>query len=164
MTNAHVALTILLCLTMGCSSSDARPKTTVSIHGADFFINNEITLKGRSVDGVSLEGLLPNARMVQGIFDDLNSETRHLWKHPDTGEWIRDRNTYEFIAAMPAQQPVPEPPPDAGKTLSAWVYPGTDGNPETYWAIDDNVKTATFEVDMEGPVDVNTWFNSGSPC
>lgn len=30
-----------------------------------------------------------------------------------------------------------------------------DGNPETYWAIDDSLSAATFEVDMEGPVDVH---------
>ena len=31
-----------------------------------------------------------------------------------------------------------------------------DGDPATYWAVNDNVKTATLEVDMEGPVDLNT--------
>ncbi|MCX6138907.1 MAG: hypothetical protein NTV54_15625 [Ignavibacteriales bacterium] len=76
-------------------------KTIVTIKGDDFFINGEITLKGRTLDGISLEGLLPNSRMVQGIFDDLNPETRHLWKYPDTGEWNADRNTDEFVAAMP---------------------------------------------------------------
>jgi hypothetical protein len=30
-----------------------------------------------------------------------------------------------------------------------------DGNPQTYWAINDGKTTATFELDMEGPVDVN---------
>lgn len=49
-----------------------------------------------------LEGLLPNSRMVQGIFDDLNPETRPNWKYPDTGVWDADRNTNEFIAAMPS--------------------------------------------------------------
>jgi hypothetical protein len=39
--------------------------------------------------------------MVQGIFDDLNPETRSLWKYPDTGEWSAERNTTEFVAAMP---------------------------------------------------------------
>ena len=76
-------------------------KTVLTIKGGDFFINGEITLKGRSLEGISLEGLLPNSRMVQGIFDDLNPETRSLWKYPDTGEWDADCNTNEFIAAMP---------------------------------------------------------------
>ncbi len=101
MINVRVAVTILLCVIMGYSTPESRSKTTVAVKGEDFFINDEITLKGRSLDGVSLEGLLPNARMVQGIFDDLNPETRHLWKYPDTGEWNPDRNTDDFIAAMP---------------------------------------------------------------
>ena len=77
------------------------PHTRVSIKGEKFFIQNHITLKGCSVEGVSIEGLLPNARMVQGIFDDLNPETRKLWKYPDTGIWDPDRNTNEFVAAIP---------------------------------------------------------------
>ena len=75
-------------------------KTIVAIHGDNFYINNQITLKGVSYDGVSLEGLLPNSRMVQGIFDDLNPETQHLWKYPDTDVWNPDRNTNEFVDAM----------------------------------------------------------------
>jgi hypothetical protein len=30
-----------------------------------------------------------------------------------------------------------------------------DGIPKTYWATNDNITTATFELDMENPVDVN---------
>ena len=92
---------ILLSLVLGHALSCAQPKTVVTIKGEDFFINGEITMKGRTLDGVSLEGLLPNSRMVQGIFDDLNPETRPLWKYPDTGEWDANRNTDEFVAAMP---------------------------------------------------------------
>jgi len=29
-----------------------------------------------------------------------------------------------------------------------------DGNPDTYWAVGDSVSRATFEVDMEGPLEV----------
>ncbi len=99
--SAHTRLFVLACLVSGYSGSGSQPKTIVTINGKDFFINGEITLKGRTLDGISLEGLLPNSRMVQGIFDDLNPETRHLWKYPDTGEWDADRNTDEFIVAMP---------------------------------------------------------------
>jgi hypothetical protein len=42
-----------------------------------------------------------NSRMVQGIFDDLNPETRSKWAYPDTGKWDPERNTREFLAAMP---------------------------------------------------------------
>lgn len=76
-------------------------KTTVSIKGEDFYINKVITLKGKTYNGMRLEGLLPNARMVQGIFDDYNPDTRHHWVYPDTKQWDPDRNTTEFIAAMP---------------------------------------------------------------
>ena len=76
-------------------------KTTVSIKGEDFYINNTITLRGKTYEGMRLEGLLPNARMVQGIFDDYNPETQNLWAYPDNKKWDADRNTNEFIAAMP---------------------------------------------------------------
>jgi hypothetical protein len=39
--------------------------------------------------------------MVQGIFDDLNPETRSRWAYPDTKLWDPERNTREFLAAMP---------------------------------------------------------------
>jgi hypothetical protein len=76
-------------------------QTLVEIKGEKFFINGEPTYKGRVWNGCSIEGLLLNARMVQGVFDDLNPETRRLWKYPDTGVWDPDRNTNEFVAAMP---------------------------------------------------------------
>jgi len=77
-------------------------KTVVSISGEKFLINDVPTFKEKSWKGSRLEGLLPNSRMVQGIFDDLNQETRDLWKYPDTKTWDADRNTNEFIKAMPA--------------------------------------------------------------
>jgi hypothetical protein len=92
----------IFCLATNClSKTDHQPRTVVTIQEENFYINGEITLKGRSLGAISLEGLLPNSRMVQGIFDDLNPETRQLWKYPDTGTWDADRNTNEFIAAMP---------------------------------------------------------------
>lgn len=42
-----------------------------------------------------------NARLVQGIFDDRNPETASRWAYPDTGRWDAERNTREFLAAMP---------------------------------------------------------------
>ncbi len=51
--------------------------------------------------GMKIEGLLMNARLVQGIFDDSNPETVGRWAYPDTGKWDPDRNTREFVAAMP---------------------------------------------------------------
>jgi hypothetical protein len=75
--------------------------TEVSIEGEQFFVNGEPTYKGRIWNGHRIEGLLMNSRMVQGIYDDLNPETRDMWAYPDTGVWDADRNTAEFIAAMP---------------------------------------------------------------
>jgi hypothetical protein len=75
-------------------------RTMISIRGSDFLINGTPTYEGHSYNGVSLEGLLLNARMVQAIFDDLNPETRRLWDYPD-GQWDAERNTREFASAMP---------------------------------------------------------------
>jgi len=79
----------------------ASRRTEVSIEGPSFRINGRPTYPGRSFRGMKIEGLLLNSRMVQGIFDDLNPETRPRWNYPDTGKWDPDRNTAEFIAAMP---------------------------------------------------------------
>lgn len=75
-------------------------KTTVSIDGNRFCINGTPTYPGRRYGGHTVEGLLLNSRMVQGVFDDLNAETRGMWDYPD-GPWDPDRNTDEFLAAMP---------------------------------------------------------------
>ena len=42
-----------------------------------------------------------NSRMIQGIFDDRNPDTVTRWAYPDTGKWDAERNTREFIEAMP---------------------------------------------------------------
>lgn len=83
------------------AASLSSPKTTVSIRGEQFFINEQPTYPGRTWKGKRIEGLLLNARMVQGIFDDLNPETASRWAYPDTGRWDPERNTREFLAAMP---------------------------------------------------------------
>lgn len=77
-------------------------QTTVSIQQDGFLINGRPTYEGRSWQGQRVEGLLFNTRMVQGIFDDLNPETVQRWAYPDTGGWDAQRNTAEFIDAMPA--------------------------------------------------------------
>jgi hypothetical protein len=76
-------------------------KTEVSIVGDAFRIDGRPTYEGRTWQGHKIEGLLLNSRMVQGIFDDLNPETVKLWAYPDTGRWDAERNTREFVAAMP---------------------------------------------------------------
>ena len=74
--------------------------TTVSIRGDNFLIDGKPTLKGVVWRGYKLEGLLPNSRMVQGVFDDLNPNTRARWAYANTRAWDAARNTREFVAAM----------------------------------------------------------------
>jgi hypothetical protein len=75
-------------------------RTAVTIRGDAFLVNGQPTLKGVTWRGYSVEGLLPNSRMVQGVFDDLNPETRARWAYADTKTWDAARNTREFVAAM----------------------------------------------------------------
>jgi len=86
---------------LGSLLAAAGRRTTVSIRGDAFLINGSPTYPGREYMGSKIEGLLMNSRVVQGIFDDSNPETRERWRYPDTGKWDPERNTREFIAAMP---------------------------------------------------------------
>lgn len=95
-----VALSLALAA-VSLAPARAAPRTTVSIAGDSFCLNGKPTYTGRTWRGHSLEGLLLNARMVQGIFDDLNPGSVGRWAYPDTGRWDADRNTSEFLAAMP---------------------------------------------------------------
>ncbi len=95
-----------LLLAASLSSVVAEPaattaRTTVSIVGEAFHINGKPTYAGRTWNGRKIEGLLLNSRMVQGIFDDRNTNTVQRWVYPDTGKWDAERNTREFLAAMP---------------------------------------------------------------
>lgn len=103
-THILVPLLLLFCCTIsfghGPSPENKARKTVVTIVKDKFMINGELTYKGRSWQGHSIEGLLMNSRMVQGVFDDLNPETVDRWKYPDTNIWDADRNTDEFIEAM----------------------------------------------------------------
>lgn len=83
------------------ADSAGKNSTQVEIKGEKFYINGEPTFKERTWNGISVEGLLPNSRMVQGVFDDLNPETISKWDYPD-GKWDANRNTREFIQAMPS--------------------------------------------------------------
>jgi hypothetical protein len=97
-------------------------KTVVSIEGREFLVNGRPTYEGRSYDGMRIQGLLFNSRMVQGIFDDQNSETRGRWNYPD-GPWDPERNTREFIDAMPLWK---------AKGLLAFTINLQGGSPEGY--------------------------------
>ncbi len=94
----HYALCLCCLLFAGVQAWSA---TTVSISGTDFYINGKPTYSGRIWQGQRIEGLLMNSRMVQACFDDRNPETAAQWAYPDTQKWDAERNTREFIAAMP---------------------------------------------------------------
>jgi len=83
------------------SSPGGSRQTTVSIVGDEFHLNGRPTYAGRTWRERKIQGLLLNSRMVQGIFDDRNPETVRRWAYPDTGRWDPERNTREFLAAMP---------------------------------------------------------------
>lgn len=101
---------VVLSIVALCAASTATRKTaaapalsrltTVAIAGDSFHLNGRPTLEGRTWRGYRVDGLLPNSRMVQGTFDDLNADTRSRWAYPDTKTWDADRNTREFVAAM----------------------------------------------------------------
>ncbi len=92
---------LLLPIAQSRAAEPREAKTEVSIRGDAFFINGEPTYKGRTWKDERVEGLLMNARLVQGIFDDRNADTVHRWAYPDTGKWDPERNTREFLTAMP---------------------------------------------------------------
>lgn len=91
----------LLTVPLVATASAAAGRTEIAIEGERFLINGKVTYPGREWRGMKIEGLLMNSRMVQGTFDDHNPETRSRWNYPDTGKWDPERNTREFIAAMP---------------------------------------------------------------
>jgi hypothetical protein len=83
------------------SFSNVYGQTVVKIKGNQFYINGKPTYEGRFWNGNKIEGLLINSRMVQGIFDDLNTENVNSFAYSDTKKWDADRNTNEFVEAMP---------------------------------------------------------------
>jgi hypothetical protein len=89
----------MLLIALGAKAADHQ--TRVEIDGDAFRINGKLTYEGVTWRGHRIEGLLLNSRMVQGIFDDRNPETVSNWNYPDTHRWDAERNTREFIAAMP---------------------------------------------------------------
>lgn len=97
--NKKIGLLILMALIL-TAFQPKKQRPVVSIVGDEFHINGKPTYEGRYWKGNKIQGLLMNSRMVQGIFDDLNPETRDLFIYPDTRKWDPDRNTAEFVQAM----------------------------------------------------------------
>jgi hypothetical protein len=133
-------LAVALCGLVHSLAAAAPParKTTASIDGQAFHVNGQPTYAGRSYNGMKVEGLLLNARLVQGIFDDANPETRKNWDYPD-GPWDADRNTREFVAAMPAWR---------ARGLSSFTINLQGGSPRGYSRQEEQVwRNSAFNPD-----------------
>lgn len=98
-------------------------KTEVSIVGDEFYVNGRPTFEGKTWRGMKIQGLLPNARLVNGIFDDKTDSTRYKWAYPDTKVWDANRNTKEFVENMPIWK---------DKGLLAFTINLQGGSPEGY--------------------------------
>ena len=69
----------------------------VEIDGEHWLIDGRPTHRGRTFDGGSVEGLLLNSRMANGLFDDANPLTCELWRYPDTQRWDPERRQWVVI-------------------------------------------------------------------
>ncbi len=102
---SHFSFIWFLLLIFAQNTFSQDRQTEITIAGEEFHINGAPTYEGvswsTSYGGeYQVQGLLMNARLVQGVFDDLNPETKGQWIYPDTKIWDPDRNTQEFINAM----------------------------------------------------------------
>jgi hypothetical protein len=133
-----LALIVLALVLLGVTPSPPAPAggLGVQIDGARFLLDGEFTNAGGEA-----EGLLLNARMIQGVIHDYNAKTRDLWRYPGS-PWDPDRNTSELIARLPEytsrgldmitvglQGGAPryqcEPAPGSGRNFSLFTSDGT---------------------------------------
>ncbi len=74
-------------------------KTHLTIEGEKFLINEKVTYSEINGTRPGAQGLLMNARFIQGIFDDAMEPERFArWGH---SEWDAMANTERLIAALP---------------------------------------------------------------
>lgn len=78
-------------------AGDDQADTAVSMEGERFLICELPTQPGRTWNGLQIEGLLLNARLANGIYDDMDGDPPS-----DTHPWDRRLNTENYIANMPA--------------------------------------------------------------
>ncbi len=69
----------------------------VAIQGERWLIDGQLTHPGTRA-----EGMLLNSRMVNATFDDANPDTISNWSYPDGSPYNPNRQTREFIAALPS--------------------------------------------------------------
>ncbi|EDY96552.1 hypothetical protein BACPLE_00995 [Phocaeicola plebeius DSM 17135] len=63
---SFISTAFLSLLFVSCGTADVH-KTEVSIVGEEFYINGKPTFEGKTWRGMKIQGLLPNARLVNGI-------------------------------------------------------------------------------------------------
>jgi hypothetical protein len=73
----------------------------ISIEGGKFLFDGELTYSGFPGAEPEALGRLMNTRMVQATFEDENPETVGMFSYPDGSPYDPDRQTDEFIAALP---------------------------------------------------------------
>ena len=115
-------------------------QTHVSIKNDAWLINGRSTYKGRKYRGWKIVGLLLLSRMVLATLNDENEFTRILWNYPDTGSWNPNRNTAEFVAAMPEYK---------AHGLLAIAINLQDGSPLAYYRDRDVVKKRLRSLGVE---------------
>ncbi len=96
---ALLAAALLLCSGLAAFSAfsrDAGRRTVVTIRGDRFFVNGAELYRHRPV-----HGLLLNSRMIQAVWDDRNPKTASNFAYPDSRRWSAQRNTNEFVRALP---------------------------------------------------------------
>ena len=73
----------------------------ISIRGDKFLFDDRLTYSEFPTARPEALGRLMNSRMVQATFDDENPETIKLFNYPDGSPFNPDRQTDEFVAALP---------------------------------------------------------------
>ena len=74
-------------------------KTAITIEGSKFLINDKLVYSDIAGGKPEMQGLLMNARFIQGIFDDKEAPNRFArFGH---AVWDADANTDRLIAALP---------------------------------------------------------------
>jgi hypothetical protein len=73
----------------------------ISVEGDRFLFDGELTYSDFPGARPEALGRLMNSRMVQATFEDENPETVELFRYPDGSPFDPDRQTDEFIAALP---------------------------------------------------------------
>lgn len=76
------------------------PATTLSIRGEQFLLNGRLTYAEIPNSNPAAHGLLMNARLIQGIFDDKANPAR--FARFGQLAWDAEQNTDRLIAALPA--------------------------------------------------------------